>query len=181
MGLWVGVFWWSSYECKKAFGVNIYELYGDMFLFEFPDNFMAEKTLQGQWKWRNLSFYLEWWSPVVGCMPNSMEVNKNWIKIIGIPLHLWSQQVFEEIEQLYGGWVATEEETKLKNHMKWARIFVTNSGDIYTKFQFRMAKSDSVFRYRLKAKQDMKCCRKKLYLAGEEDNNLKSGMLWTSR
>ncbi|KAH0633300.1 hypothetical protein KY284_036086 [Solanum tuberosum] len=40
---------WSSYEWKKAFGVNIYELYGDMFLFEFPNKFMAEQTLLGQW------------------------------------------------------------------------------------------------------------------------------------
>jgi len=57
-----------------------------------------------------------------------MEVNKTWIKIIGISLHLWSQQVFEEIGQLCGGWVAMEEETELKNHMKWARILVANSG-----------------------------------------------------
>lgn len=94
---------WSSSEWKKAFGVNIYELYGDMFLFEFPNKFMAEQTLQGQWKWRNLSFNLEWWSPVLGCVPNSMEVQKTWIKIIEIPIHLWSQQVFVEIGQLCGG------------------------------------------------------------------------------
>jgi len=119
---------WSSSEWKKTFGVNIYELYGNMFLFEFPNKFMAEQTLQGQWKWKNLVFNLEWWSPTVGCEPIFMEVKKTWIRIIGVPLHLWSHQVFVEIGQLCGGWVATEEETELKNHMKWARILVADDG-----------------------------------------------------
>ncbi|WMV46697.1 hypothetical protein MTR67_040082 [Solanum verrucosum] len=37
-------------------------------------------------------------------------------------------QVFQEIGNLCGGWVATEEETELKNHMMWARIMVENDG-----------------------------------------------------
>ncbi|KAG5576280.1 hypothetical protein H5410_056414 [Solanum commersonii] len=142
---------WSSYEWKKAFGVNIYELYGDMFLFEFPNKFMAEQTLQGQWKCRSQSFNLEWWSTVVGCMPISVEVNKTWIKIIGIPLHLWSQEVFQEIGQLCGGWVATEEET----------------GDRVEE-PYEVGKNFGKARYEILPE-------KVLNLAREEDNNLKSG------
>ncbi|WMV42289.1 hypothetical protein MTR67_035674 [Solanum verrucosum] len=37
-------------------------------------------------------------------------------------------QMFHEIGNLCGGWVATEEETELKNHMMWARILVENDG-----------------------------------------------------
>ncbi|KAG5619806.1 hypothetical protein H5410_005024 [Solanum commersonii] len=58
--------------------------------------FMEEQTLQGQWKWKNLGFNLEWWSLVLGCLPNTT--------------------------------IATEEETELRNHMKWARILVANDG-----------------------------------------------------
>lgn len=50
---------WSSTLWKKAFGVNIYEMYGGMFLFEFPNINMAEQTLQGQWHRRNKKFNLE--------------------------------------------------------------------------------------------------------------------------
>jgi len=39
---------WSSLLWKKAFGVNIYEMYGGKFLFEFPNRNMAEQTLQGK-------------------------------------------------------------------------------------------------------------------------------------
>ncbi|KAF3624451.1 hypothetical protein FXO38_30262 [Capsicum annuum] len=119
---------WSSVKWKKTFGVNIYELYGDMFLFEFPNRFMAEQTIQGQWKWKNIAFNLEWWCPVTGCVLNSSKTQETWIKVVGVPLHLWSHQAFVEIGRICGGWVATEEDTELKNHMKWARILVANDG-----------------------------------------------------
>ena len=65
---------------------------------------------------------------MVGCLPNNTRTMETWIRIVGIPLHLWSERVFQEIENLCGGWVATEEETKLRNHMNWARILVANDG-----------------------------------------------------
>ncbi|KAH0642686.1 hypothetical protein KY289_033660 [Solanum tuberosum] len=41
---------------------------------------------------------------------------------------LLSHKVFQEIGEVCGGWLATLEETKLRNHMKWARILVANEG-----------------------------------------------------
>ncbi|KAG5621166.1 hypothetical protein H5410_006384 [Solanum commersonii] len=93
---------WSSTNWKKAFGINIYELNDEKFLFEFPNRNMAEQTINEQWRWNS------------------------WV--VGIPLHLWSKKVFQEIREICGGWLATEEETELKNHMKWARILVANDG-----------------------------------------------------
>lgn len=66
--------------------------------------------------------------PNVGRVPNSMMSTGTWIIIVGIPLHLWSQKVFQDIGSLCGGWMVTKEETELKNHMKWARILVSNDG-----------------------------------------------------
>jgi len=65
---------------------------------------------------------------LVGCIPNNILTKETWVRIIGIPLQLLSSQVFQEIGNLCGGWVATEEETELKNHMMWARILVENDG-----------------------------------------------------
>lgn len=39
---------WSTSLWKKTFGVNIYKLYRNMFLFEFPNRFMAEQTQSGE-------------------------------------------------------------------------------------------------------------------------------------
>ncbi|CAN4097249.1 unnamed protein product [Withania somnifera] len=40
---------WATSIWKKAFSVNIYEMAGKAFLSEFPNRFMAEQTLQGNW------------------------------------------------------------------------------------------------------------------------------------
>ncbi|WMV46582.1 hypothetical protein MTR67_039967 [Solanum verrucosum] len=58
----------------------------------------------------------------------SLPVKETWIRAVGITLYLWSKKVFQEIGEICGGWVATEEETELKNHMKSARILVANNG-----------------------------------------------------
>ncbi|KAG5569629.1 hypothetical protein H5410_059395 [Solanum commersonii] len=119
---------WSSTNWKKVFGVNIYELNSEMFLFEFPNRYMAELIIQGQWRWKSSIFHLDWWSPTIGCTPSPSTVRETWIRVVGIPLHLWSRKVFQEIGDLCGGWIETEEETELKNHLKWARILVKNNG-----------------------------------------------------
>ncbi|WMV37397.1 hypothetical protein MTR67_030782 [Solanum verrucosum] len=89
---------------------------------------MAEQTIHGQWIWKNYRFHLEWWKPTLGCIPRAATVEKIWVRAVGIPLHLWSKKVFKEIGEICEGWVATEEEIELKNHMKWARILVSNDG-----------------------------------------------------
>lgn len=99
-----------------------------MLLFEFPNRYMAEQIIQGSWRWKNPNFNLEWWNPKLGSIPNSTIVNETWIRVIGIPLHLWSQKVFQQIRDFCGGRIETEEETELKNHMKWDRILVTIDG-----------------------------------------------------
>ncbi|TMW96748.1 hypothetical protein EJD97_006859, partial [Solanum chilense] len=44
------------------------------------------------------------------------------LRAIGIPKHLWTEETIHEIGELCGWWLATEKETKLRNHLKWARI-----------------------------------------------------------
>ncbi|KAF3614643.1 hypothetical protein FXO37_35879 [Capsicum annuum] len=63
-----------------------------------------------------------------GSVTNSIVAKETWIRAIRIPMHLWSQKVFYEIGQMFGGWVAIEEEPELKNHMKWVRILVAKDG-----------------------------------------------------
>ncbi|KAG5591119.1 hypothetical protein H5410_041633 [Solanum commersonii] len=118
----------SSSNWKNVFSINIYELNDKKFLFEFPYRNMAEQTIQGQWRWKTCNLHLEWWTPTTTSISKSVSVKETWIRAVGIPLHLWSNKVFQEKGEICGGWVAMEEETKLKNHMKWARILVANNG-----------------------------------------------------
>lgn len=77
---------------------------------------------------RRKKFNLKWWSPTEGCTSTSRYSKETWIKAVGIPLQLWSHKVFQVIGEVCGEWLATEEETELRNHMKWARILVANEG-----------------------------------------------------
>ncbi|KAG5589820.1 hypothetical protein H5410_040334 [Solanum commersonii] len=51
-----------------------------------------------------------------------------WVRVVGLPLHLWAQKPFKAIGDFCGGWVETEEETHLRNHLKWARIKINGDG-----------------------------------------------------
>ncbi|OIS97373.1 hypothetical protein A4A49_12587 [Nicotiana attenuata] len=89
---------------------------------------MAEQIRQKEWRWKNIKMTLDWWNHFVGCISNSHYMETTWIRDLGIPLHLWSQKIFSEVENLCDGWISTEEETCLKNHLKWARIQIAGDG-----------------------------------------------------
>ncbi|KAF3626499.1 hypothetical protein FXO38_28511 [Capsicum annuum] len=107
---------------KKAFGINVYEMLDNCFLFEFPNRYMAEQVPWGEWQWKKSRLKLEWWNPAADCVPINHKPKSIWIRALGLPMHLWKEEIFREIGELCGGWLATEEETKLRNHLKWARI-----------------------------------------------------------
>ncbi|KAF3635734.1 hypothetical protein FXO37_25838 [Capsicum annuum] len=115
---------WASSTWKKAFGVNIYEMAVHTFLFEFPNKHMTEQIVQREWIWRKLMVQLQWWTSLIGCISAQHKRESTWIRAMGLPLHLWFNETFQEIGDRCGGWLRIEEETELRNHLKWARIEV---------------------------------------------------------
>ncbi|XP_070012336.1 uncharacterized protein [Nicotiana sylvestris] len=160
----------------------MYEMTGNMFLFEFPNRFMAEQILQGDWSWKKYKLHLEWWTHIARCIPKSQTKETCWIRAMRIPLHLWSQKIFKEIGDLCGGWLATEEETDLKNHLKWARIKIAGDGRKTPnevgierdgiKF-FIPIWAESQTRYELKTQENEQCSEIERYL-----NNQLGCTLW---
>ena len=49
------------------------------------------------------------------------------MKVIGLPLHLWSREVFKSIGESCGGFIAVDEETAFFSELQWARILVRTS------------------------------------------------------
>lgn len=86
--------------------------------------------LKGEWRWKKSKLTLDWWSPIVGCWPKNVTRSWAWIRVYGLPLNLSSQTTFKQIGDACGGWIETEEETTLKNHLHWARIKVKGDGDV---------------------------------------------------
>lgn len=46
------------------------------------------------------------------------DINRVCIRLAGLPLQLWIQNVFMEVKNDYGDWIQTEEERELRNHLK---------------------------------------------------------------
>ena len=44
--------------------------------------------------------------------------------MVGLPLHLWTREVFRMVGDSYGGFVAVDRETTLRNKDLWAKILV---------------------------------------------------------
>uniref|UniRef100_A0A0V0I8I5 Putative ovule protein n=1 Tax=Solanum chacoense TaxID=4108 RepID=A0A0V0I8I5_SOLCH len=99
------------------------------FMFELPSRLAAEHVLTGQWTWKKMKLELEWWKPTIGYWPAEVRRDWVWIRLLGLPMNLWSQKVLKEIGNLCGGHIETEEETSLKNHLHWARIKVQGNGE----------------------------------------------------
>ncbi|KAG5569758.1 hypothetical protein H5410_059524 [Solanum commersonii] len=100
----------------------------DYFLFEFALRVTVEQVIEGDWEWRNNPVILQWWNPTIGTRCGRSKENSTWVKIVGLPLHFWDQKIFKVIGDFCGGWVETEEETQLRNHLKWARIRINGDG-----------------------------------------------------
>ncbi|RVW35542.1 hypothetical protein CK203_073781 [Vitis vinifera] len=55
--------------------------------------------------------FLEKWNPEVGCFCNGAIANEAWVRVVGLPLHLWSCEVFKLIRDGCGCFIAVDENT----------------------------------------------------------------------
>ena len=47
----------------------------------------------------------------MGCTRKESLAKEVWVSVVGLPLHLWSREVFKRIGECCGGFVAVDEET----------------------------------------------------------------------
>ena len=67
---------------------------------------------------------LEWWSTSSGCKGIRDQEKEAWIRVVGLPLHLWTRKILEKVGDSCGGFVAMDEGTTSKTDLLWARILV---------------------------------------------------------
>lgn len=119
---------WACNTWKTDVGVGVYAMNDGQFLFKLPSRKIAEHIQSGVWIWKKMKLELDWWNPTTGCWPEEIRRDWVWIRILGLPLSMWSNKMFKLIGDRCGGFVETEEETTLKNHLHWARIKVHGDG-----------------------------------------------------
>ena len=114
---------------KRGGGLKISKLGGALFLFKFENKCEANLVLLRGNKWfKEREFQLQRWGPEVGCFWNGSHAKEVWVRIVGLPLHFWSREVFKRIGESCGGFIAVDEETTLFSLLQWARILVRAIG-----------------------------------------------------
>ena len=79
---------------------------------------------------------LEWWPQSSGCKGIRDKEEEVWIRVVGLPLHLWTGENLKKVGDSCGGFVAMDEGTASKTDLLWARILVKMNNN---------AKHDSVY------------------------------------
>ena len=97
----------------------------DLLFLEFDVLEEAKWIFESGRRWfRGGSLNLEWWTPDFGCVKSKEEVKEAWIRLVGLPLHLWSREVLKMIGDSCGGFSAIDKDTASRTKVSWARVLV---------------------------------------------------------
>ncbi|KAI7980135.1 hypothetical protein LOK49_Contig193G00004 [Camellia lanceoleosa] len=102
--------WWKSSGEVEVFGIG-----GQFYLFVFRSRREAESVLRRWWTIARDDLVLSWWSPDSLCADGGapVSVSNNWVPILGLPIHLRSPELFREIGNRCGGFVAIDESVEI--------------------------------------------------------------------
>ncbi|RVW41219.1 hypothetical protein CK203_114970 [Vitis vinifera] len=75
-------------------------------LLELEDEEEAERVLKrGTRRFKDKVLYLERWSEETGCLQVGSQAKEVWVRVVGLPLHYWSGEMFKRIGDCCGGYV----------------------------------------------------------------------------
>ena len=116
---------WARAVWKLKGGVSVAFLNKDLMLFEF--DFLEESNYameRGCNLFRGGVLNLERWRPESGCVKNKNLRKEAWVRVLGLPLHLWTRETLKQIGDRCGGFLKVKEETGLGSEISWVRILV---------------------------------------------------------
>ena len=121
---------WAKVVWRLNGGLTVAYLNNDLMSFEFEEATDATYVLEeGRRSFRGGRLNLERWSPDSGCVKRKNQMNKLWVRIVGLPLHLWTCEVLRMIGDGCGGYLATDEDTRHRTEvLLWARILMKAEG-----------------------------------------------------
>ena len=85
--------------------------------------------VRGPRRFRERLLSLERWQHATGCLVKEGSYKEAWVRVLGLPLHLWGREVFIKIGGCCGGgFVAVDEGSVNLVQLQWARILVRLNG-----------------------------------------------------
>ena len=116
---------WARVVWRLEGGVMISYLNENLMFLEFESLEEAKWVLESvRRSFKGDLLQLEWWSLESVCIRQKATVKEAWIRVVGLPLLLWTPEILKKIGDACGGFLALEKETTLRTKVMWARILV---------------------------------------------------------
>ena len=86
----------------------------ELMLFKLDSQEEASRALEkGSRIFRRGAMELEMWSLESRCVRSKNYASEAWVRIVGLPLHLWTRETLKKIGDGCGGFIAMDKETTL--------------------------------------------------------------------
>ena len=122
---------WAMRVWKLKGRIAIHPLNHNMFFMGFELSEEARWVMENGSKiCRGRVMQLEWWTPYSGCKGLRDQENEVWIRVVGLPLHLWTGEILKKVGDNCGGFIALDEDTASKTDLHWARILVKMKSNV---------------------------------------------------
>lgn len=98
--------WW-----KFSDKVEVRPLGNQAFLFVLPTRSEAKTLLRRRWTIGGCELELVWWNPLALCASGktSPSIQRVWVQVVGLPIHLRGMEVYRQISDQCGDFVAVDE------------------------------------------------------------------------
>ena len=114
---------WQTWKVNGSLKVE--ELRRGLWLFGFESPNEARRILrEGTGRLGGFPISLREWGKDVRCLVGRERCKTAWVRLLGLPLHLWSRPILKRIGDKCGGFVVEDEKTALMVDPRWAMIRV---------------------------------------------------------
>ena len=104
----LGQLWAKSWDLKGSLGLA--KLEKERALLEFEDLEEARRVVSsGNRAMEGIQVGLEHWSPRSGCWVKEEERKEVWVRIVGLPISLWSPEILKRVGDECGGLITVDE------------------------------------------------------------------------
>ena len=116
---------WAKAVWRLKGGILVAFLNNELMLFELDSQEEASRALEkGSRIFKGGAMELERCSLESGYVKSKNYANEAWVRIVGLPLHLWTREILKKIGEGCGGFIAMDKKTTLRTKFSWARILV---------------------------------------------------------
>ena len=113
----LGQFWAKSWDLKGSLGLA--KLDKGRALLKFENLEEARRVVSsGSRAMEGTQVRLEHWNPRSGCRVEEEERKEVWVRIVGLPISLWSPEILKRVGDECGGFIAVNEQTKLMGELQ---------------------------------------------------------------